>query len=98
MHRPTLGLIAIVLLAASAALALWPTSWDGGPALQAACLRVGIVMAALWAALPQLHRIPNWFLTLGAAMAIVVAIQPRRLVILLPLLLAIWLLRPRRKA
>lgn len=98
MHRPTVGIIAILLLATWAALWIWPLTWSGNHALQGACLRVGIVMGAIWIAQPQLQRVPGWMVTLGTIMAIFVALQPRRLVVFVPLLIVFYFLRPRKKA
>ena len=97
MHRPTVGLLAIALLSAWVALWIWPLEWEGNHALQGACLRVGLVMGALWLALPQLHRVPGWLVVLTTVVAVVVALQPRRAVVLVPVLIAAWLLRPRKR-
>ena len=64
MRRTTIGILAVVLLV------LWCATLFFGPGGSAAsgfaggCLRVGLVLAALWLALPQMtaafKRLPNW--------------------------------------
>jgi hypothetical protein len=66
IHRPTVGVIALVMIvgAVSRALVLWigePSALSNDMWLSA-FVRVGLVMAALWAALPLLERIPHWLL------------------------------------
>ena len=53
MHRPTIGLIAVVLLVAGFA-----TRGATDEALSAALLRVGLVMVILWFAHPQIKNLP----------------------------------------
>ncbi len=96
MHRPTVGLIGAALLAGWIALWIWPLAWSGSDALQGAFLRVGVVMLAIWAAQPQLKRVPPWLFSLAGVLAIVVALRPRWAIIAVPLLVALWFLRPRK--
>jgi hypothetical protein len=97
MHRPTVGIIALALLLAWAALFQWPIGSEGNEALQGACLRVGVVMAALWSALPQLRRVPGWLVSLVVALGLIVAVRPRLILLAVPVLLVVWLLRPRQR-
>jgi hypothetical protein len=61
-----------------------------------ACLRPAIVMGLLWLALPQLSELPRW-LTIAAVIAgLIVVWRPRALLLVVPVLAAMWLLRPRR--
>ena len=90
MHRPTIGLIAIVLLVVGLA-----TYGQSDQTLSSACLRVGVVMAILWFAHPQLSNLPRWAVAAGGVGLFVVARWPRLLVIALPLAVILWLLRPR---
>ena len=88
MHRPTVGLIAIVLLA----IGLF-TYQESDATLSAACLRVGVVMAILWFAQPQLQNVPRW-LAVGMVVGLLVALRwPRLLVVALPLAVVLWILR-----
>ncbi len=70
MHRPTCGIVTILLLLAWGACAYFGGSelWSG------AFLRVGILTAALWLALPQLQRLPSKLLVLVGAALVVVAV------------------------
>jgi len=95
MHRPTIGIIALVLLASALLLWLRPLDWGGQQALLAACVRVGVVMSALWLAHPQVSRLPAWFLPTLLVAAIVVAIRPKLIVLAVPLIIALCILRPR---
>jgi len=95
MHRPTVGIIALVLLAAAAVgLAFSPQDDPGG--IWAACLRVGLVVGALWLALPQLRRWPSWLgkaILLGALL--LVAFKPKALVLAVGVYVVLIALRPR---
>jgi hypothetical protein len=55
MHRPTLGAIALVLLASGVYMHL-----ASSEAIGSACLRVGAVMSILWFAHPQIRNVPGW--------------------------------------
>ena len=96
MHRPTVGLIALVCLAAAAWLWWFPLTWQGSAALQGATTRIGLVMGAIWLALPQLSRIPGWILQLVAATALIVAVRPKFAIVAIPVLLAYLILRPKK--
>ncbi len=95
MHRPTVGTVALVLL--GAAVALWARSpdWDREQVLLAACVRIGLVMGAIWLAHPQLIKLPAWLPNVMLVVAIVVALKPKLIVIAVPLLLLLLWLRPR---
>jgi hypothetical protein len=97
MHRPTIGAIAVVLLGAAAVLNFLPESWGSFPGLLAACLRVGILMAALWLAHPQLHRLPVWLLGSIVVSAMAVALRPRLALVAVPLVVALWALASWRR-
>ena len=90
MHRPTIGLIAVVLLIAGFVLR---GATDEG--LSAACFRIGVVMALVWLAHPQLENMPRWLVFALCATALVVMRWPRLLVLALPVAVVLWLLRPR---
>jgi hypothetical protein len=90
MHRPTIGLIAVVLLVVGMA-----TYNQQDQTLPSAALRVGLVMAILWFAYPQLASVPRWLAIVGVVGLVVVARWPRLLVFALPVAFVLWLLRPR---
>ena len=95
MHRPTVGIIALAFL--GGALALWvrPLDWDGYLAMLGACVRIGLVMGAIWLAHPQLVKLPAWLPNVMLVAAIGVALKPRLIFIAVPLLLLFFWLRPR---
>lgn len=63
MHRPTIGILALLLLISAAALFPFAMIEHGKlEMLFGACLRVGILMSVVWLAQPQLNRVPWWFL------------------------------------
>jgi ABC-type molybdate transport system permease subunit len=107
VNRNLVGVIGLLLLAAAGALTVAGAEgthemWSG------ACLKVGLVMAAFWLALPSITSNPelgraSWGALLGAiAVALVVARTRVPLKIVLPVLaasvLAARILRPRRTA
>ena len=95
MHRPTIGVIALVLLATALVLALWPFSDSSTQQFESACWRIGAVMAALWLAHPQLKRLPRWALPALLVLILVIARWPRMLALAIAILLAFAFLRPR---
>ena len=81
MHRPTIGIIALALLAVAAASHF---GGYGGEALEGASLRVGLVMAMLWLALPQTRQLKSKLLFAAlAALFAIVSFRPRMLPVLL---------------
>lgn len=65
MHRPTLGLAALLFLLVGGGLWLWKDSVS--PGLGGMLFRVGVVLGLFWLALPDLSRISGWLL--GGAVA-----------------------------
>ncbi len=57
--------------------------------------RIGIVLAALWLALPELQRVPRVGLAAVLIAAVILALQPRLFLLVLGGLAALALLRPR---
>jgi hypothetical protein len=96
VHRPTIGVVAVLLLAAGIALALWSSSSDA-QLWTSAFLRIGTIMGLLWLAWPQIGRIPWWIMLVGLGvlfLALVLARQPPR-VIVMAILAAIVVMRLR---
>ncbi len=93
MQRHAFGILALMFFAASAYLylGLWPP-YDVEPFYYSILQRVGIVLAALWLAYPELLRIPPWMYGMLAVAASVVMIQPRLIIIVAPMVVFIWLL------
>ena len=95
MQRSAVGLIALGLLAGAAACYLFDV---GGAVLTTALLRVGIVMALLWLALPELLRVRGklvWVL-LAAAVGLLVW-RPKLAPLVLIFCVIYAVVRPRAK-
>ncbi len=93
MHRPTVGVLALALLVISIALRIW---YPSDTATADACLRPALVFGLLWLALPQMRQLPRWMTVAVAVAALVVLWRPKALLLVLPILAAMWVLRPRR--
>lgn len=92
-RRHAIGILSGGLLLA--ALAIWllvPPSATAS-SLLSACVRLGMVLGALWLALPQvgelLTRYPPWLLIALLVFAVAVILQPKTLTFLLPLALVL---------
>jgi len=71
MHRPTVGIIALVLLLL--AVVARATGGDQDSAWQAGCFRISLLMGAIWLALPHLRGLhPLWLF--GVVGAVLVAL------------------------
>jgi hypothetical protein len=82
MHRPTLGVISLVLIIGGTILMLRPI--DGDSYLGAIGLRSGLVLGAIWVALPNIRRAPHWLLYAVAVLAAVLIVRPRLVLYALP--------------
>ena len=98
--RTPVGVIAIICLAASGALLFWPEH-EG---VQAAFLRVGLLMAAFWLAMPTKSRPAAWKSLQSPwtlPVIVVFAVFLPRLKYMLPVIaifaIIAWFARPRRK-
>ncbi len=94
-RRHALGLIAVVLLAGGGVLWVWPF-YGGAAELQSACWRIGALCGALWLAYDQLRVIPWWLWIAMPVVLVVAARRPQLLAVLIPALLVLAVLRPRR--
>jgi hypothetical protein len=94
MHRPSIGIFALVMLAASAAMYL-ATSAESWHSLAAALFRVGLVLGAWWLAEPQLRRLPGWLLAAVGLSMVVLAIRPRYFLVALVILVVAAIVRPK---
>jgi hypothetical protein len=93
--RNRLAVITLVLLAGALALRLFGGEEQG--AIEFACLRMAIVLGAAWMAYPQMATLPRWLVLATGAVALVAAIKPKALIVGLPILGALWMLRPRHR-
>ena len=101
MRRHILGIVALCLLITGAVMLLRSFGEDAGAAASkdfaaSMCLRIGWVLAAIWLAYPELKYIPPWMYTIVLAAVVIVVIQPKTIVFVIPALLLIWLLNPKR--
>lgn len=95
MRRHATGVIALVLLGLAGWFFVSPPTGPVGQELQAAFARIGVVMAVIWLAYDQVKRVPPWILWTLPVFVIVLAFRPRYLLILVPLVIAMAILRPR---
>jgi hypothetical protein len=98
MRRHAIGVFALLLLLGASVLCFWPAASGESAAVKAmegAFWRVGALLAVLWMAWPDVHRLPAWMLAFGPAVLAVIAFKPRTAIYLIPVLLAIALFRPR---
>ena len=95
MQRTAVGLIALVLLASAAACYLFGVE---SPAYQSAFGRVGVILALLWLALPELVRVRGKFVWGLLAVAVgVVILRPKLAPLVLLFCVVYAVLRPRLK-
>lgn len=62
------------------------------PYVGAVAVRAGLVLGALWLALPNIHRAPRWLLLGAAVLAAVIVVRPRLVVYSFPVAIAVALL------
>ena len=88
--RAAIGLFAVVLLI-TAVIA------RGGEndAFSGACFRVALMMTLWWFAYPQVKHVPRWLAFTGGIMAFLVILRPKLVLLAIPVLIVLWLLRPR---
>ncbi len=92
--RAKVGTIALLLIALALVAAIWPESivnatWAG------AFIRMGLVMAAVWLALPQLHNVPPWLIIAAGCIFVVLARWPRYFLLAAAIGVLLLLIRPR---
>jgi len=95
-RRPLIGILSVMLLAVG--ILPWAMSMgsDAMLGLSAACIRVGVLLATVYLAYPDLKGIPSWLFTLLLVSLCAVMWRPRLAVVIVPIVLAIWVLRPRK--
>ena len=98
MSRHLLGILAVLLFAAGLLLLLSPSNTDWQQAMLGSTVRIGLVLFAVWLAYPQLSRVPTWMFRAVLAASLIVAWRPKLALLAIPLLVVIWILRPRGKA
>jgi hypothetical protein len=95
MRRRAIGLIAIVLLVIAVVMQIGQWQDPNATDLESACLRIGAVMAVMWLAYEHLHRVPAWAWFTLPVFLVALARRPQWLVFLIPLAIALSLLRPK---
>jgi hypothetical protein len=95
MHRPSLGIFALVMLASAGAIYL-ATTVESWRAFADVLFRVALVLGAWWLAEPQLSRLPGWLLAAFGASMIVLAIRPRYFLVALVILVVAAIIRPKK--
>lgn len=98
MQRTILGILAAILIIGGSVLWLSSQSSTGLSAIAGACLRIGVVLGAIWLAMPNVThlfaRVPPWLLFATLAIALVVAVRPQSAMMLLPILAVLWAIGP----
>lgn len=100
MNRTAVGLIALLLIVIGGiTLVTRGVGDESTTPFAAGCIRVGLVLGALWLALPQITaffaRAPRWLLVASAIGLIIGAVKPWLLLIIVPVLIALWILGPK---
>ena len=97
MQRTILGLIAAAMLGGG--LALWLLAPDSAGAIGLGMMRLGIMFAVIWLAIPNFTLIfakfPPWLIFGTVAALCVIAIRPRTIVFVGPILVLLWVIGPR---
>lgn len=97
MRHHAAGIIALLLLLGSGLLFLLHPEWDQTQAFASSALRIGLVLGAIWLAYPELVRLPKWLIPLLIGVAVTIAFRPRSALFLVPIVLVVLVLRPRKK-
>ena len=98
MNRTSLGIVALALLVIGGlVLTQAPRPLDqNAVGFAGGCIRVGMVLGAVWLALPQLLRFlsktPKWLLVASTIGIVVCAVKPLLLLVAIPLLVLLWFL------
>jgi len=99
MHRPTVGILALVLGIVGAVFLFAPGDADSHQSIAAPLLRVATILGVLWLALPAINRPVSRWVLLGIVMAIVIFVRrPQLILLVLAFLAGIAILRPRLKS
>ena len=88
--RAAIGLFAVTLLIAG-----FVSRNQVDEAISGACLRVGLMMGVWWFAYPQVQKVPRWLAITGGVLVFLVILRPKLIVLAIPLVIVLWLLRPR---
>lgn len=99
MQRNLMGLIALLLLVAGGVAALSYTSPTSSASWAGGAIKIGLVLGAIWLALPQIERFlrktPQWLLVVSLIGILLIAVRPWAAVAVVPLLIGMWIFGPR---
>ena len=95
MRRIAIGIIAIVLFVGAAYFHARPPEGAFWTQLEAACWRVGALMAVIWLAYPEVARLPAWALGMVPILGLVLALRPKYLLLAVPIVIAMAILKPK---
>ncbi|MEW4565687.1 hypothetical protein AB1K70_24410 [Bremerella sp. JC770] len=93
--RSQIGLISLTALAISGAIWLFAEDQAYFGPVQAVLFRIGLVLGAVWIGYPQISRLPIWLATIGIVSVLSVLLFKKAAIVVIPLFILIWLLRPR---
>lgn len=93
--RSQIGLISLTTLVAAVAIWLFADDQSYYGPIQAVLLRIGLVMGAVWIGYPQISKLPIWLATIGIVSVLTVLLFKKAAIVVIPLFILIWLLRPR---
>src|SRR5215471_16382442 len=98
MNRKLLGIIALLLLGVGGLIAWQAPAGGQATGVAGPCIKAGLVLAALWLALPQITRfftnVPRWLIAAGAAGAVLCVVNPWLILLALPALPVLWYFAP----
>ena len=99
MNRTLLGICALVSLVAGGITLARGQNDITSTSFAAGCLRVGLVLGAMWLALPQINRMlattPRWLLVSLGIGLVVIVVRPWLALVVIPILIGLWFLGPR---
>ena len=95
-RRPLIGILSAVLLAIGVVPWVMDFGSEATIGLSAACIRVGVLLATVYLAYPDLKNIPSWLFSLLLTALCAVMWRPKLAVVIVPIVLAMWMLRPRK--
>jgi hypothetical protein len=97
-RRHVLGAMALLLLAGAVVFWFCPPERPWAQELQSACTKIGPLLVVFWLAYEQLRRLPVWIWWAMPVLVWVLAFRARWLLVLVPLLIVLAILMPRRPA
>jgi hypothetical protein len=101
MRRTAIGVCGLAFFVSGVLLYLFGPNQDSYAMAAGSGVRIGLVLGAIWLSYPQLSHVPWWIVTVGAISLLIVVAFPRPAlgravaIFVVPLLIALWLLRPR---